>query len=82
MSVMQGNYGAGLEALTTAIDALQAAIDAEADQEDISVMLTCQAKLQGLLAKDQAEADRSLSGGKVSQSAMRKMASRIVNRGS
>jgi hypothetical protein len=71
--VMDGAPGGGEEALTVAIDAIQDAIDAEADQEDIQVMLQCQAKLQSILAKNQSEADAAL-GGKISPKAMRKQA--------
>ena len=56
-----------------ALDALQDAIDNEADQEDIQIMLQCQAKLQQILAKNQAEADKAMGGG-ASPAAMRKMA--------
>ena len=72
-SVKDGTPGGGEEALVLALDALQDAIDAEADQEDIQVMLQCQAKLQQILAKNQAEADKAMGGG-ASPSAMRKMA--------
>ena len=72
-SVVDGEAGGGEEALITAIDAIQMAIDAEADQEDIQVMLQCQAKLQGILAKNQKDADAAL-GGNVSPAAVRKMA--------
>lgn len=75
-SIKDGAFGGGEEALTAALDALQAAIDAEADQEDIQVMLQCQAKLQQILAKNQAEADAGV-GGSVSPKAMRKQAGAI-----
>jgi hypothetical protein len=52
---------------------IQDAIDAEADQEDIQVMLQCQAKLQSILAKNQKEADAAL-GGSASPRAIRRMA--------
>jgi len=72
-SIKDGTHGGGEEALTTALDALQDAIDNEADQEDIQVMLQCQAKLQGILAKNQKEADSAM-GGSLGPSAARKMA--------
>jgi hypothetical protein len=75
-SVADGQPGGGEEALTLAIDAIQDAIDQEADQEDIQVMLQCQAKLQSILAKNQAEADKAMGGG-ASPAATRKMASRL-----
>lgn len=71
--VKDGAPGGGEEALTQAIDMIQMAIDAEADQEDIQVMLQCQTKLQQILAKNQSEADSAM-GGKVSPKAMRKQA--------
>lgn len=71
--VTDGAPGGGEEALTQAIDLLQVAIDAEADQEDIQVLLQCQTKLQSLLAKNQAEADKAL-GGQATPRAMRRMA--------
>jgi hypothetical protein len=71
--IMDGEFGGGEEALTAALDALQAAIDAEADQEDVQVMLQCQTKLQQILAKNQSEADAGV-GGSVSPKAMRKQA--------
>ena len=72
-SIVDGQHGGGEDALVLALDALQDAIDAEADQEDIQVMLQCQAKLQQILAKSQAEADAGMSG-KVNPKAMRKQA--------
>ena len=72
-SITEGTPGGGEEALVLALDALQDAIDNEADQEDIQVMLQCQAKLQAILAKNQAEADKAMGGG-ASPAAMRKMA--------
>jgi hypothetical protein len=72
-SITEGTPGGGEEALVLALDALQDAIDNEADQEDIQVMLQCQAKLQQILAKNQAEADKAMGGG-ASPAAMRKMA--------
>ena len=72
-SVTDGAPGGGEDALVMAIDSLQDAIDAEADQEDIQVMLQCQSKLQGILAKNQKDADGAM-GGKASPGAMRKMA--------
>jgi hypothetical protein len=71
--VTEGRAGGGEDALTVAIDAIQDAIDAEADQEDIQVMLQCQAKLQSILAKNQKEADAAL-GGSASPRAIRRMA--------
>ena len=73
-SIVEGTHGGGEEALVAALDSLQDAIDAEADQEDIQVMLQCQAKLQQILAKNQAEADKSMAGN-ASPGATRKMAS-------
>lgn len=73
-SVVDGQHGGGEEALVQALDMLQQAIDAEADQEDIQIMLQCQTKLQAVLAKNQAEADKSMGGG-ASPGATRKMAS-------
>ena len=72
-SIVDGEHGGGEDALVLALDALQDAIDAEADQEDIQVMLQCQAKLQGVLAKNQKDADAAL-GGSVNPKAVRKMA--------
>lgn len=72
-SVVDGSPGGGEGALTQAIDLIQAAIDAESDQEDVQVMLQCQAKLQAILAKNQSEADAAL-GGKVNPKAIRKQA--------
>ena len=72
-SIVDGQHGGGEDALVLALDALQDAIDAEADQEDIQVMLQCQAKLQGILAKNQKEADSAM-GGSLGPSAARKMA--------
>ena len=72
-SVAEGAPGGGEEALTQAIDLIQAAIDAEADQEDIQVMLKCQQQLQGVLAKNQKEADSAM-GGKLTPRTMRKAA--------
>lgn len=72
-SITDGAPGGGEEALVLALDALQDAIDNEADQEDIQIMLQCQAKLQQILAKNQAEADKAMGGG-ASPAAMRKMA--------
>jgi hypothetical protein len=72
-SIKDGTHGGGEEALTAALDALQDAIDAEADQEDIQVMLQCQAKLQQILAKNQKEADSAM-GGSLGPAAARKMA--------
>lgn len=72
-SVVDGQHGGGEEALVMALDSLQDAIDAEADQEDIQVMLQCQAKLQAILAKNQKEADASM-GGSTPPGAARKMA--------
>jgi hypothetical protein len=71
--ITDGKPGGGEEALTEAINLLQLAIDAEADQEDIQTMLQCQTKLQQVLAKNQAEADKAL-GGQVTPRAVRRMA--------
>lgn len=73
-SIADGEPGGGEESLVTALDALQDAIDAEADQEDVQVMLQCQAKLQAILAKNQREQDASM-GGNLAPAAARKMAS-------
>lgn len=75
-SITDGAPGGGEDALVLALDALQDAIDNEADQEDIQVMLQCQAKLQSILAKNQAEADKAMGGG-ASPSATRKMAASV-----
>ena len=72
-SVADGTHGGGQDALINAIDSLQDAIDAEADQEDIQVMLQCQAKLQAILAKDQKASDSAM-GGSLPPAAARKMA--------
>ena len=72
-SVAEGAPGGGEQALTEAIDLIQVAIDAEADQEDIQVMLKCQQQLQQILAKNQSEGDQAL-GGKLSPRTMRKAA--------
>jgi hypothetical protein len=61
-SVADGAPGAGEDPLTEAIDLIQEAIDAEADQEDIQTMLQCQAKLQSILAKNQSESDGMMQG--------------------
>jgi hypothetical protein len=71
--VKDGSHGGGEDALTRAIDALQEAIDAEADQADIQIMLQCQTKLQGVLANNQKDAD-SMMGGKMTPGATRKAA--------
>ncbi len=73
-SIVDGAHGGGEDALVMALDSLQDAIDAEADQEDIQVMLQCQAKLQAILAKNQKDADASM-GGTTPPGAARKMAS-------
>lgn len=73
-SIVEGEHGGGEDALVNALDSLQDAIDAEADQEDIQVMLQCQAKLQAILAKNQKDADASM-GGATPPGAARKMAS-------
>lgn len=70
-SIADGEPGGGLDPLTQAIDLLQEAIDAEADQEDVQVMLQCQAKLQQILAKNQAESD-SMMQGKMNPRGLRK----------
>lgn len=75
-SITDGSHGGGQEALVDALDALQDAIDAEADQEDIQIMLQCQAKLQQILAKDQAAADSAM-GGALPPKAARKMAGNL-----
>ena len=72
-SIVEGEHGGGEDALVVALDALQDAIDAEADQEDIQIMLKCQTQLQAILAKNQAEADAGLKG-QVSPKAIRKQA--------
>lgn len=72
-SITDGTPGGGSESLVIALDALQDAIDADTDQEDIQIMLQCQAKLQGILAKDQAAADSAM-GGNLPPKAARKMA--------
>jgi len=72
--ITDGAPGGGEDALIQALDLLQVAIDAEADQEDVQVLLQCQTKLQGILAKNQKEADSAL-GGKASAGSIRKMAS-------
>lgn len=72
-SVVEGTPGGGEDPLIVAIDAIQAAIDAEADQEDIQVMLKCQTQLQSILAKNQADADSALQG-KTTPKSVRKMA--------
>lgn len=61
-SIVDGAPGGGEDPLIDAIDLIQEAIDAESDQEDIQVMLQCQAKLQQILAKNQAEADGMMQG--------------------
>lgn len=72
-SITDGQHGGGQDALVNAINSLQDAIDNEADQEDIQVMLQCQAKLQAILAKDQKAADSAM-GGNLPPAAARKMA--------
>lgn len=68
-----GAPGGGQEALEQCIALLDQAILEESDQEDQQIMRQCSAKLQSVLAKNQAEADAAL-GGKVSPKAMRKQA--------
>jgi hypothetical protein len=68
-----GAPGAGGDPLEQAIALLDEAIAAEADQEDQQVMRQCSAKLQSVLAKNQAEADAGMKG-QVSPRAMRKQA--------
>ena len=70
-SITDGAPGGGEDALVLALDALQDAIDAESDQEDIQVMLQCQAKLQQILAKNQSEGDQMMAG-KMNPRALRK----------
>ena len=70
-SVAEGAPGGGADPLIAAIDLIQEAIDAEADQEDVQIMLQCQAKLQQILAKNQSEGDQMLQG-KLSPRGMRK----------
>lgn len=70
-SIVDGEPGGGEDALVLALDALQDAIDAEADQEDIQIMLQCQAKLQQILAKNQSESDQMMAG-KANPRALRK----------
>lgn len=70
-SIAEGIPGGGEDALVLALDALQDAIDIESDQEDIQVMLQCQAKLQTILAKNQAEQD-SMMAGKMSPRGIRR----------
>jgi len=72
-SVVEGAPGGGEDPLIVAIDAIQAAIDAESDQEDIQVMLQCQAKLQSILASNQKDADSAMQG-KTTPKSVRKMA--------
>ena len=71
--ITDGAPGGGADPLTDAINLIQEAIDSESDQEDIQTMLQCQAKLQSILAKNQAEADSALQG-KTTPKAARKMA--------
>jgi hypothetical protein len=68
-----GVPGGGQDPLEQAIALLDEAIAAEADQEDQQIMRTCSAKLQQVLAKNQADQDAGL-GGQVSPRAMRKQA--------
>lgn len=70
-SIVDGKPGGGEDALVLALDALQDAIDAESDQEDIQIMLQCQAKLQQILAKNQSEGDQMMAG-KANPRALRK----------
>lgn len=72
-SIVDGEPGGGEDPLIAAIDLIQEAIDAESDQEDVQVMLQCQSKLQGILAKNQKEAD-GLMQGKAAPGAVRKAA--------
>jgi hypothetical protein len=71
--VTDGMHGGGEDALVMAIDMIQEAIDGEADQADIQVMLKAQTALQAILAKNQAETDKGL-GGAVNPAAIRKQA--------
>ncbi|MDH4341241.1 MAG: hypothetical protein OEW47_12880 [Thermoleophilia bacterium] len=57
-----GAPGGGQDPLEEAIALLDEAIAAEADQEDQQVMRQCSAKLQQILAKNQAEEDSMLQG--------------------
>lgn len=68
-----GTHGGGQDPLEEAIALLDEAIAAEADQEDQQIMRQCSAKLQSVLAKNQAEADAGLKG-QVSPKAIRKQA--------
>lgn len=71
-----GSPGGGQDALEQAIALLDQAIAEEADQEDQQIMRQCSAKLQAVLAKNQADADAAL-GGKASPKAMRKQAASV-----
>lgn len=68
-----GNPGGGSAALEEAIALLDEAAAAESDQEDQQIIRQCSAKLQSILAKNQADEDAAL-GGKVSPKAIRKQA--------
>jgi hypothetical protein len=72
---LHGAQGAGDSdsAIREAIDALQAAAQAETEEADIKVILTCITNLQGILAKNEAGADSMMSG-KASPRDMRKAA--------
>jgi len=78
--VLEGQPGGGQDPLAGAIDLIQEAIDAESDQEDVQVMLQCQAKLQSILAKGQKDQDAML-GGKASPGALRKSAASLAGGG-
>jgi len=71
-----GTPGGGADPLEAAIALLDEAIAMEADQEDQQIMRTCSAKLQSVLAKNQAEADAGMKG-QVSPKAMRKQAAAL-----
>jgi hypothetical protein len=69
----EGTHGGGGSSLEQAIALLDQAVAEEADQEDQNVMRQCSAKLQQILAKDQAAQDAGL-GGSVNPKAIRKQA--------
>lgn len=74
---LHGAGGSGQDsdsAIRDAIDSLQAAAEAETEEADIAVILTCITNLQKILAKNEAGAD-SMMGGKASPRDMRKAAS-------
>lgn len=73
----QGTPGGSDPFIRDAIDSLQQAAQAEADEQDIKTIMTCIANLQGVLANNQKDAD-AMMGGKASPAGMRKAAGAVA----